>query len=442
MNSLVVVESRGRTHEFREPGRVRTAVSGVVNRLSSQLARDLFRIGQALTIADRAVRRFNRDPFREIRVVVSLEGPDAWEPLRVDLQRLAAFTTHDRWTLRFDRLPAATRAAPEARQAHSWTVVNLFSDGLDSLCGAAKAIADGENPLFVSHVPPSADRSASLLRRLSERMGTPTARDATVGIRFTVGGPMPERSRRTRPIFFLSLAGAIAVDTGVPVIRLNENGVLAANLPLRVDYTAHLPTRHAHPGVLSRFEDILRSVWPHDVPPRIENPFLNETKGEEAAALRVAPHLVTETVTCEYARQQVATIKGWMTQRGIPGASEVKECGLCPPCLIRRAALHRADLPDPDERYAFDAAAVFRGDGEYGQWPLYSTVDPAVSDLSRFCQSLLDGSAADFMIKYLPFLAQIYAPQDVVEGAKQLYGVYVRFCREMTSFLGGDACQV
>jgi Queuosine biosynthesis protein QueC len=139
-----------------------------------------------------------------------------------------------------------------------------------------------------------------------------------------------------RSFYFLCLAAAVASSYGTNRIVQYENGVLATAVP---PSPAYFMTRHAHPRVHQSAETLFSAVlggrW------KIDNPFLYRTKGETVNELLArlgdvrARKIIAETETCwyQYSNQLAAN-------RGKPPG---KPCGVCVPCIIRRAALDKSE---------------------------------------------------------------------------------------------------
>jgi 7-cyano-7-deazaguanine synthase in queuosine biosynthesis len=415
--------------------------------LISPLARDILRVGQAAFLADRAFRRGNRlgQQMRRLRVTIPVENPRRWRAISLEVERLAEFVSHDVW--RFDFVPLKQRAPsrsvtrPKLRYVSPYSSILLFSNGLDSLCGLAAAMKRGEVPILVSHSPPGRqqviDKSTALTQSLEGESEGPLFFNFYFKVhdRDSSGkrSLFPERSRRTRPMLFLCMAGAVALELNVRKIHLNENGVLAVNLPFRAHLNGPQISRHAHPETLRRFEHMLKRIWPHRGAPIVSNPFSDCTKAEELGVLGNAGHLAKTTVSCEYAGQQVAHLIKWLRthSRGKTKVA-VKECGLCMPCLIRRTALRAAGFKDQGGRYAFDYRIVFRNPVFYANSPLFSSVSSHVRTLHDFCWEISSSKPSDFMIKYAYELSlACEAGPAFSKGSKEIFALYQRFASEV-----------
>jgi 7-cyano-7-deazaguanine synthase in queuosine biosynthesis len=247
----------------------------------------------------------------------------------------------------------------------------------------------------------------------------------------------PERSRRTRPMFFLSMAGAVALELGIPRIHINENGVLAINLPFEYHLHGFNASRHAHPETLRRFESLLRAIWPFDSQPAVINPFSQLTKAEEIKHLGRAKDLAEHTISCQYAGQQRARLISWLKKKGSRHKG-VRECGLCMPCLIRRSAMESAGVFEPASHYFFDARRAFRKPSAYAKAPLFGVVKENVHALREFSNKILKMKKSEFALAYLSDLSLVPASsEEIAESTGAAFRLYKRFARECIAFIEG-----
>jgi 7-cyano-7-deazaguanine synthase in queuosine biosynthesis len=435
---LTIASEEGADGQYRF-----SVASGFIPEFSLPAARDLLRVGQASFLTDRAYRRGTRlgQRTRDLRVVVPVEEPKRWKGLADSLNGFVGFVSHDRWQFDFERLPTIKTKRVDRRLPEN-ACVSLFSGGLDSLCGAAAALNRGDSPIFVTHSPPGSERVAETIQRLSQEVGANSPEARYVGFRFqasdrTNGGTrslFPERSRRTRPALFLSLAGAVALECGVRRIYLNENGVLAINLPFQPHLTGSLATRHAHPQTLRRFESLLCALWEGQDAPEVKNPFAAMTKGEQITILGSARDLALETISCEYAGQQIAMLIAWLRDQGKPYLN-VRECGLCYPCLVRRAAMKFAEVPEKNSHYAFDVRRCFGRSVPYRTYPLYEFLERNAKDLLAFCETIKEMNPSDYVVRYAAQLA-ICGESDPLSH-REVFQLYQRFAEQTGAMLMG-----
>ena len=429
----------------------------------STVAADLLRVGRAIHLADRLVRRSSsiRTNLRRIDLEVRVAEPAKWRRVRRLIEELAEFATGgDAWSISFtsgasdDVLPIDNETPSET----DYTMVSLFSGGLDSLCSAAYLAAQKKSrPIFVTHSPPGWDKVHDLVRDLFHAFGRELPPQALASYRLVMhesdrGGSrslFQEPSRRTRPIFYLSLACATAVALEVCTIQMGENGALALSLPYR--YDAHGPSvaRQAHTFLLAGFETLLRHLMP-GVSWSVTNPFLNRTKGEACQVLGPASHLAKRSESCEYLGRQRAVLKNWMSQH--PRRAKIlgngPQCGLCVPCIVRRAALKRAGISDPESEYFVSAPHTLRQVqkretalqffGEQAPPPLLNMLVPNALYMQRHCNWLAESDLTEFAVQYLPELRssrQVSGTPTMDLAAR--HALAKRYAREMLAFLNG-----
>lgn len=416
--------------------------------LTNPVARDLLRVGHAAFLADRAFRRGTvlGQRTRRLRVVVPVEEPDRWSDVSHLVERLADFASQDCWKFEFTPLKRVRKQKPGPPfPAAADASINLFSNGLDSLCGAAAALKRKEPAIFVSHSPPGIQYVRDKIASLGEALGYRDVRPMLVNFRFQTSDRdrsgrrnlFPERSRRTRPMLFLSMAGAVAFELGVPRIHINENGVLAINLPFEFHLHGFNASRHAHPETLRRFESLLRAIWPFNSQPAVINPFSQLTKGEEIKFLGRAKELAERTISCEYAGQQRAMLIHWLKQKG-GRYKAVRECGLCMPCLIRRSAMESAEMFEPAGHYVFNVRRALKRPKIYATAPLFGVVQGNVKTLREFSNKILKMKKSEFALAYLSDLSLVPAStEEIAESTGAAFRLYKRFARECIAFIEG-----
>jgi hypothetical protein len=428
------------------------------------VAADLLRIGRAVHLADRLVRRgaSMRRKLRQIELEVCVAEPRKWRPVASLLEELAEFATGgDRWTLSFsggakdDVFPQ--KSAGERPKAMP-TVVALFSGGLDSLCGAAHLAAEKDSrPLFVTHSPPGREKARELVKGVFTAFGRLPSDSAFVGYRLMVYEAdrsghrtrFQEATRRTRPFFYLALAAATAIAYDVQVVQMSENGALGLSLPYRADAYGPSMARQAHTFLLNGFERLLKEVVPR-VRWTMTNPFVDKTKGEACCELGAAKHLAQYSESCEYLGRQRSVVQRWKTRNRRPAKvlGEGPQCGLCVPCLVRRAALKRAGIDDPPGSYFGSAPGILkevwkRGSAEHffgtkKPPPLMNMLVPNVLYMERHCNWLDGADLGEFGVQYLP---ELRANRDLSGGPHMdlsaCHKLAKRYARELLAFLHG-----
>jgi hypothetical protein len=177
-----------------------------------------------------------------------------------------------------------------------------------------------------------------------------------------------EPSSRSRSILFIALGLAVASIDSVQ-LWIPENGFASLNPPLGYNRLGSLSTKTTHPAFLQGLQDVLARVGAHS---DLHNPFTTKTKGEmfqlaiEAIGQQQASELFGLTNSCAHT--------------GHPGhrPSAATPCGVCFGCVVRRAALKAANLPDL-ATYADPASSA-----KLKKWLEDETIVPAIrSFISR-----------------------------------------------------------
>jgi hypothetical protein len=429
-------------------------------KIQDPLALDLLEIAKGVHMADRMFRRSLMLGQRERQIVVRVPvaQPALWKKMASHLEALVGFASTDVWKLEFDLARHGRTEKRKKTDEFSASTVALFSGGLDSLCGAAYlARLKGARPVFVSHSPPGRENNARLIQGVwkSHHDETfPVERCITFRLQLHerdakgLRNMFQESTRRTRPFFFLALACAVALDRQIPAVQMSENGALGMSLPLHSDSYGAQCTRQAHTRLLHGFAELLNCLAPRPGGWNVSNPFEQMTKGEACMLLQKASPLAKAAISCEYVGRQAAFLRNWISKH--PGAAaqigQGPQCGLCTPCLVRRAALYRAGIADPDKLYFFNARRVLRGKekipGSYlsgkkrARIPLYEAAVPQVYFMRRFCEAIHNMTELDFVLQYfseLRFL--VNSGNETTQEIRKCRHLIKKLGREMLRFL-------
>ncbi|MEA2880608.1 MAG: hypothetical protein QOF14_5804 [Hyphomicrobiales bacterium] len=330
----------GNTPPYAHAARVGSQVLELAHRLTvrpSPAAMDFLSIAMAITAADTFVLRGDADDAwsRNFDIVLPLAEPKRWKALQAPLEEALRFLSSDRWSFDFKpggvkppSLPAIRRKR-DVYDLSKVDCVSLFSGGLDSAIGTLDLLGAKRRPLLVSHSPGGdAKKQVAVERRL------PTECQRVSVNTYPTWSGADDDSMRTRSFQFVALgvlaAQAIAEFRGKKSIDLYvcENGFIALNPPLTPRRMGSHSTRTAHPHFLESMQELITAA---KIPVRIVNPYVHKTKGEMAAVHAGTASFrafAAETVSCGH----------WKRKN--------QQCGRCLPCLIRRAALHRAGIKD------------------------------------------------------------------------------------------------
>lgn len=449
---MVYVRSNGgRWHSIAQSGRSEAKFSSVFRStfgdgLSHPLASDLADVGQAAFLADRFFRRSRRlgERTRLLEVRVPVSNVDVWSNVGEFLNSVVGFASQDRWRFHFTN--GQRKVSPRPCPALENASVNLFSDGLDSLCGAAAALHRGETLVAVSHNPPGFEAVQALLAKLRTGLHRTGQEVHCANFAFRVDSRtragkrsmFPERSRLTRPFLYLSMAGSVAMELGVARICLNENSLLALNLPLSKGHTGTDITRHAHPEMLRRFRELMAQLMPQ-IDWVVENPLAGVSKGEAMRQLGGAIEMAKDTVTCPASRQQMAACIGRLRKSGLRLDPPPRECGICVPCIVRRSAFAVRMLPEKRSHYVFQTSNQLRQARFREVRSLFAGVANDTEDLREFADGLKRTSARDFFLEYLPEIALAADPsQDIAAETRRIFDFCKRSAREILTYLNQE----
>ncbi len=311
---------------------------------------DLVRVAATALIADRRTPRGRRG-LRELQLTVHVTDPAAWTAAARATADLLGFLTGDQWILevlpdRHHHQPADPNAPPGVDQ------VLLLSGGLDSFCGAilvltelapaSAATAGAVGLVFVAYRDSPVVAAAQ--RRVSSWITTTLSPTFTLEPRrISQAEPKAEPSERSRSLLFAALGIATAAGRRAARLQVPENGWTSLNPPLRANRGGWLSTRSTHPQTFALLAGVLERLG---LAVEVVNPYGWHTKGELVrAAAEVAgpafPAGIAGTLSC-------AKLDGRLYRGGHPGLN----CGLCVACLVRRAAIRAAGVPDHTEYLA------------------------------------------------------------------------------------------
>jgi hypothetical protein len=306
---------------------------------------DLVRIAGGAYIADRLTRR-GTGFSREIGLTVAVTDPCRWAGSLVnDVSGLLHLLTGDQWYL---TLAADSCSYEETLRLPSLdkTPGSLLSGGLDSFLGALYLLPQEPAMRFVGHAD-----AATSIRAAQHRIGTwlsqaysPVPSYTRLALR--QAREKQEPSSRSRSLMFMALGAAAVASSSGTSLYVPENGYTSLNIPLHPNRAGALSTRSTHPETLRRVNDVLARV---DLGVTVINPFAEMTKGE---AMRAVASMSLPAGWLDAAAATVSCSK--LDGGRLPGGNPNLNCGLCVPCLVRRATFIAAGLHD-GTHYLVDA---------------------------------------------------------------------------------------
>ncbi len=307
-------------------------------------AADLLYLSMFVFAADRKLpRAIGSDGWsRRIHLIVPVLRKEKWDvqiPLVVENLN---FLSGDVWSLEFyERQPVdyETRAEDyfaqqKIEKSHIDTIC-MFSGGLDSFVGAIDLLTEAQDVYFVSHVGGGKGVKAYqnvLIKNIVEKYRIDCAQFYQFYAAKIRG---VEDTTRTRSFMFFSHAIAVAscLRRYVTLI-IPENGFISLNIPLTHSRLGSSSTRTTHPHYMSMFQRMISNLG---IDVDMHNPYQFKTKGEmivQCKDQRFMKTLLGSTMSCSH------------PDEGRHRREPPCHCGICLPCLVRRAAIHRAGITD------------------------------------------------------------------------------------------------
>ncbi|MEG2265076.1 MAG: Qat anti-phage system QueC-like protein QatC [Acinetobacter sp.] len=297
-------------------------------------ALDFATLAFAAVAADESVsRRSSADGWtRTFDLTVALINPEPWSPILNEIQNTLHFLSGDYWNITV----VAGGHEPQFMYA-SKTVeadcVCLLSGGTDSLIGAIDLIAQGHSPILVSRTV----RGDCAAQRTIAQNLCASSKHYQWGCTINKPYGMSEPSTRARSLVFFAFAVAVAsifplAEKPVPII-VPENGFISISIPLSSSRIGSLSTKTTHPVYMNGIQHIINSIG---INAQLELPYRFKTKGEmivECQNPELLKNLINTSISCGKYRRHKYT-----------------HCGVCVPCLVRRAAYLHANIIDETVR--------------------------------------------------------------------------------------------
>lgn len=326
---------------------------------------DLYNIALVVYVWDLQTPRPASGP-REFRVLLSVSNKDKWNNVRSHLEATLGFLTGDTFEFNFIQGKAAKTEFQFEKKSDDR--VSLFSGGIDSLAGVKWMFDHKLKPILVSH--PGMGLISGTQREIVENLQKISGNGLTwhqIRAMAESGRDLTEKetTQFSRSFLYLTLGAIYALSLGLGKEFIFENGILAMNVPL-TESRIYSSTRTAHPHFLKMYEHLLGLIFgPHIT---IENPFVGMTKGEVTKFLDATEFrdLVKVTMSCPNVTR--------LRYKGV-ATSEIRHCGLCFPCIVRRLSIHTANIWASDAKYADDITSTYAKIPQEGQKLLFEMMD-------------------------------------------------------------------
>lgn len=318
---------------------------------------DFLTIALSVTAADTFVQRASSADgwTREFSITLPLCDPAPWIRVKDLLEHTLHFLSGDIWKFEFSEggfqppKPFKKNLKNHLIQLKDLDCVCLFSGGLDSAIGAIDLLSEKRAPLLVSHAYKGDKIHQNAIAEKIKSKGHCSQLQINAAPHKNNGET--DITMRTRSLNFLAFAaiGACAVkevsQKEIIELFMPENGFISLNAPLTPRRIGSLSTRTTHPYFIKQIQSIFDTVG---IPCKIVNPYQFKTKGEMISQCKdqlLLSDVIEKTVSCSH----------WKRSN--------QQCGVCVPCIIRRAALYSADISH-DASYTFETLAKVMSDSD------------------------------------------------------------------------------
>lgn len=306
----------------------------------SEIGFDIMSLATMVYMADTRIERavHGQDSWtREIELEIPVSNVEVWSSQISTVERMLKFLTGDLWKICLTSRRWQFHDPEEVvEKSNKFDKVSLFSGGMDSLIGTINLMEDRENTLLISHAGEGLTKNAqeNIVNKLDVLYPDILHTWLDLWMVFP-NNYIPEggNDNNTRSRSFLFIGYGIFAMTGmdnVSELMVPENGLIALNVPLDETRVGSFSTRTTHPFYLSLWNKLL---WGLGLNISVKNPYWNKTKGEMALECKNKDALY-ETMKLSFS----CSSPGKARWRGL----SPQHCGYCVPCIIRRAAMHKA----------------------------------------------------------------------------------------------------
>lgn len=306
----------------------------------TEIGFDIVTLATVVYLADTRIERIThgQDSWtREIFIQLPVSNVDLWESQITTVTRMLKFLTGDLWDIEFVERNWKFEQNEETEEKTAlYNRASLFSGGMDSLISTINLMEQKESVLLFGHAGEGLTKNAqtNILSVLDEQYSDIKHTLVDLWMSFP-DNYIPEggNDSNTRSRSFLFIGFAIFSITGtknITELMIPENGLIALNVPLDITRVGSFSTRTTHPFYLILWNDLLKNLG---LGLSVYNPYWDKTKGEMADEC-LNKDVLFETMKLSFS----CSSPGKARWRGL----SPQHCGYCVPCLIRRAAMHKA----------------------------------------------------------------------------------------------------
>lgn len=309
---------------------------------------DAFVVAAAVQFCDHTKKRPLTGWGRDIALRIPVHDPCHWnsEAVSRSLHEALTFLTGDRWDIKFHARRAAASASPQRHfdMPNGSRVIMPYSDGLDSRAvSGLMGHKYGQQLILVrlGSKPPKHSRHAAYQKPFAAVPYT---------VRIGNGGSV-ETSARSRGFKFMLLSGIAAYLSQASQIIVSESGQGALG-PVLVPVGQAYEDFRNYPLFTERMETFLSVLFGHEV--HYAFPRLWNTKSETLAEF---------VNNCSDGESWVNTRSCWQGQRQVSVSGQLRQCGVCAACLLRRMSVHAMGASEVKETYVWENLGASRFEG-------------------------------------------------------------------------------
>lgn len=319
--------------------------SNYLQKAISPIGVDLLYFGLAVCLADRKIMRSDSlDGWtRDLELIIPVTEIDKWKRNNDKIVKMLNFLSGDNWTIKYVKSDFPSKPFKQQRSIKKTILgeneeidISMLSAGLDSYIGAIDLCQDKKKTVFVN-IHSSGNSYLKDFMKVRDSLvfeyniQNPDQYFFTFGVTPKKGGKKMENTTRARSLLFFTHALALSTCfNNVKRLIIPENGTISLNVPLTMGRYGSSSTRTTHPYYLNLLRDIIRDMG---IDLEIVNPYQFSTKGEMILKCKNGDFLrknITLTMSCSH------PASGRYAGRGLG------HCGLCLPCIIRKAAEYKA----------------------------------------------------------------------------------------------------
>lgn len=325
--------------------------------IPNSVSLDLLFLASVVYVTDKMIPRSSAyDAWtREFSIIIPVENTRLFSDAQHKINACLSFLTGDIWQIQFESLSSnlvRPKRRRQRRRRHTRRVTNpaavcLFSGGADSLTGAIDWLETNPDAglLLVGHYDGDVSGPKSEQKALYSIL-TEAYPNRLELLQNRVGQkPKGEDSNfRSRSFLFLALGLLVSRECSntmsLPLI-MPENGTIALNIPLTPSRRGSCSTRTTHPYFIKCIQNISQQLG---ITNTIHNPLSNKTKGEIFSDCENIP-LLYQAISKSCSCAKHGHRRNWIHM-------QATHCGICMPCVYRRAALHK--IGRDNEEYGRD----------------------------------------------------------------------------------------